>query len=577
MASAAFKSNTKRTPIGSASTAEDAGSSNRAGLHRRSRSLSRYSRRCPPPEPDSERLAPRGGFVNTVRGSRLTDISLDDLADEFFAVKEDAQRSRVGRRVSSAGLNGDAIVRRGRSVSRSHGKGNSADSLSSKGVSDTYSWRRRSVSVARYQQSDSESERDRSHNSSSHEKIKNLSSRNCQRSTTATPTIPNHQHALRRSLSQIDLLPSHDGYSSYSSALTDDEALDTRQKNGYEKTIRAVYSQKKSEHPCGEAVGTGLFEAMRKEVRHAVDEIRTELEQAMVKAKPAMSVHGNNLQSDGSDVVLAMGEIRKNYSMKLEESEKRKQDLLAELSAEEQRSCDISKIVRELLPETKKTPEMTSQARKRSNDRVRMSRRLTEEAEKYFEDFISNVEDTDFSSIDGEKSDTSSTLGGSVKSKDALHRFGKTEMEGTTERAASMPIEMDGVLLPWLQWETSHDNTPITCNSKDMPVSSRGGLCDSVQDGSMADSNGHCFATSLESWSPHSDGTSADAGNKSSCKFAEGVSCLVQQMPREQSGSSLNLNELMNLQEADDLLFEKFRQRSRIDYGGLILCAKTIL
>ncbi|XP_068643323.1 uncharacterized protein [Aristolochia californica] len=574
MATAAFKSNTKRTPIGSTSTAEDAGSSNRAGLHRRSRSLSRYSGRCPPPEPDSERPAPRGRFVNTLRGSGFPEINLDDLADEFFAAKEDGERGRLGRRVSSAGLNGDATVRRSRSVSRSHGKGNPANILANKGVSDTYSRRRRSVSVARYQQSDSESDRDRSRDSSNHEKIKILGSGNCQRSTMGNQTIP--KCALRRSLSQINLLPSHDGYSSYSSALTDDEAPDAFQKNGYEKTIRAVYAQK-SEHPCGEAVGTGLFEAMRKEVRHAVNEIRTELEEAMVKTKPTISINGDNLQSDDSDVSLAISEMRKNYSMKLEKSEKRKQDLLAELAAEEQQSCEISKIVRELLPEPRKTPENTSKARKRSNDRVRMSRRLTEEAEKYLEDFISNVEDTDFSSIDGEKSDTGSTLRGSTKSKDPLRRFGKTEMGETPEHAGSIPVEMDGVLLPWLQWETSNDNTPIVCKSKDAPASLRGGLNDSVQDESMGDSNGHCFTSSLGSWSPNCEVTSADSGNKTSCRFAGGVSCLTRQMPSGQRGSSFNFNEYMNLQGADDLLFEKFRQRSRIDYGGLILCARTFL
>ncbi|GKV13834.1 hypothetical protein SLEP1_g24807 [Rubroshorea leprosula] len=50
--------------------------------------------------------------------------------------------------------------------------------------------------------------------------------------------------------------------------------------------------------------------------------------------------------------------------------------------------------------------------RERSNDGQRMSKRLIEEAEKYIEDLISNVEDTDISSLDGERSDTSSSLGG---------------------------------------------------------------------------------------------------------------------------------------------------------------------
>ncbi|KAG9448866.1 hypothetical protein H6P81_008831 [Aristolochia fimbriata] len=589
MATAAFKSNTKRTPIGSGSTAEDAGSSNRAGVHRRSRSLSRYSGRCPPPEPDGDggRPAPRGRFVNTVRGSGFPEISLDDLADEFFAAKVDEERGRLGRRVSSVGFDSGPTVRRGRSVSRSHGKDYSASSVAtSKGVSDTYSRRRRSVSVARCHQSGSESDRDHSHYSSnhekiknlsgsyssSHEKIKNLSDRNGQPSTMGSPTIPNHQRALRRSLSQIDLLPSHDGYSSYSSALTDDEASDKHQKNGYEKTIRAVFSQKKSDHPCGEVVGTGLFEAMRKEVRHAVDEIRIELEQALVKTKPAISDDGDNLQSDGVDVVLAISDMRKNYSMKLEESEKRKQDLLAELAAEEQRSSEISKIVRELPPESKRTPEKTTRTRKRSNDRVRMSRRLTEEAEMYFEDFISNVEDTDISSIDGEKSDASSTLGGSIKSKDPSRRYGKTEMGGTPERVASLPVEMDGVLLPWLQWETSNDNTPLICKNKTVPMSLRGSLSDSVQDKRMADSNGHCFTTSQGSCSPDCGGTSV-SGNKTRRRFTDDISCLIPQMPSGQVISSFNLTEYMNLEEADDLLFEKFRQRKMIEYGGLILCS----
>jgi hypothetical protein len=40
---------------------------------------------------------------------------------------------------------------------------------------------------------------------------------------------------------------------------------------------------------------------------------------------------------------------------------------------------------------------------------------LTEEAERYFKDFISNVEDTDISSLDGERDNTSSSIGGLIK------------------------------------------------------------------------------------------------------------------------------------------------------------------
>lgn len=85
-----------------------------------------------------------------------------------------------------------------------------------------------------------------------------------------------------------------------------------------------------------------------------------------------------------------------------------------------------------------------------------MSKRLTEEAERYIEDFISNVEDTDISSVDGERSDTSSSLGGIMK--------------GETFQGPAMstppPVFMDGVVLPWLRWETSNDTTPIGYRNK---------------------------------------------------------------------------------------------------------------
>jgi hypothetical protein len=90
-------------------------------------------------------------------------------------------------------------------------------------------------------------------------------------------------------------------------------------------------------------------------------------------------------------------------------------------------------------------------------DRTRMSKRLTEEAEQYFEDFLSNVEDTDFSSFDGERSDTSSSRKDTL-----LHAM--TETPVALPKVAS-PAEADGVVLPWLQWEMSNDLTS-PCKTK---------------------------------------------------------------------------------------------------------------
>ncbi|KAK7858088.1 hypothetical protein CFP56_014538 [Quercus suber] len=449
MATSAFKSTTKRTSIGAAtsSSTDDsaAASSNRsysstsaAAHHRRSRSLSRFSH---PNYIGSDTFddvvvpAPRGKFVNTTRGSGFPEISLDDLAIEFFDSSGDRGRSSA-KRISddvTGGLKSSssaASQRRGRSVSRqsaraaSGGDGRGSVRNNSGGgrvVSESNPRRRRSVSVVRYQISDSESDLDHSQNSSNRANPKNVVSGNKQ----VRPAVSNQRQVLRRSFSQKDL-KSHDGYSSQSSVLTDDEGRDGRSsRSGIEKTIRAVYAQK-----------------------------------AMVKTKTSDSASGDCMQSNDSDVLQAVSSIRRNYSTKLEQSEKRKQDLLAKTVLEEQRGRGLSKTVKEMLPDTKKKEllpdpkknavEKPARARRRSNDRSRMSKRLTEEAEKYIEDFISNVEDTtDISSLDGERSDTSSSIGVIVKP-ETLH---------SPAVSNSLPIEMDGVVLPWLQWETSNEET----------------------------------------------------------------------------------------------------------------------
>lgn len=196
MATSAFKSTTKRSSIGSSSNAGDSSSSSKNAAHRRSRSLSRFSRRILEPTDSDEVAAPRGRFVNTVRGSGFPEISLDDLAIEIFlkdSVERDSEsdRRRCTRRnsICSDSTVGDVVTssqRRGRSVSRqksrvslgqstpsessgrvrsvsrqksrvSHGQGTAFDcSGGGRTVKDTKSERRRSVSVVRYQISDFE-------------------------------------------------------------------------------------------------------------------------------------------------------------------------------------------------------------------------------------------------------------------------------------------------------------------------------------------------------------------------------------------------------------------------------------
>ncbi|XP_008239424.1 PREDICTED: uncharacterized protein LOC103338024 isoform X2 [Prunus mume] len=549
MATSAFKSTTKRTPIGaSKSPAEDSDSSNRKSSHRRSRSLSCFSRGLPERTPAVENLddnpAPKGRFVNTVRGSGFPEISLDDLAIELFDASGDRGRSIA--RGSEATPTSSASQRRGRSVSR-HGsrvggggdvRGSASNNPGGGRViseSKGNSRPRRSVSVARYQMSDSESDLDHSQNHST-AKSKNLSSANNQTPLSRKSTDSNYRQGLRRSLSQKDF-KCHDGYSSQSSVVTDDEGRDAySSKNGVEKTIRAVYSEKK----------------------------------ANGKTKPTVSAAGD-LRSNSKDVLQAVSSIRKNYSSKLEQSEKRKQDLLAEIVLEEQHSRELSKIVKELLPEPNNIvgADKPLRTRRRSNDRGRVSKRLTEEAERYIEDFISNVEDTDISSIDGERSDTSSSIGGITK----------TETFQNPAMSTPLPVAMDGVVLPWLQWETSNDATPIGCKNKTEPPgiprilpwdnSAQGVI--SVQEQSNQSSS------SRGSWSPGiidalSINIMEDAGSKTG--GSDSYEC--QSRLSGSTGSCFDMEEYLQLKKNDDLLLERLKQQQRISSGGLLLCNRML-
>ncbi|KAK4362593.1 hypothetical protein RND71_017834 [Anisodus tanguticus] len=553
MASSAFKSTTRRTTLGGSTAGADDSSGNSSNkAHRRSRSLSRVAqgprRYEEPTQADlGYNAAPRGKFVNTTGGSGVPEISLDDLAIEFFSQEEERESGDRGRRASGIGHWASETAssrRRGRSVSR-HGlksvttdrKSVAADrSRSNVATSDASSRRRRSVSAVRYQISDSESDADHYRNSSSQiDMKKNQSNRISDFPSSLKPTAVNNPQ-LKRSFCQKDMSLLHDGYSSHSSALTDEDTKDALTcKYGIEKTIRAVYAQKKGEHPNGDVNGE-LYEAMRKELRHAVEEIKTKLEYTMGK-KTSGSKSGHV--------------ARKNYVTKLEQEDQRGRD---------------RRIVKELLPDTKSSDAVQKQPRrKRSNDRNRTSTQLSEEAEKFFEDFIANIEDTDFSSFDGERSDASSTLGGIAKPRDSI-----TYGEAVNQSLAGSnchPVGTDGVILPWLQWETSNDGSFTPIKEMQTPVSRKTSICDARQDISSQNDSSYTIS-SHGSWSPvilrsqqknRTIYTIEDGGNIS----GELESC---------QSSGFDMSEYNKLKQSEELLFERYRERNRISSGGLLLC-----
>ncbi|KAL6518031.1 hypothetical protein OROMI_033732 [Orobanche minor] len=554
MASSAFKSATKRASIGGSSS-ED---SSRRTL-RRSRSLSRFSDPIAP-EPETEtdysKIVPRGKFVNTTRGSTMAfpEISLDDLALELFSSsskndnesdgvvvdRKERERRSISRRGEIGRWASDTASsrRRGRSVSRTRG-GDVVSSSSASGAkkvipSDGGSRRQRSLSLAKFQISDSESEVDRSRNLSNRATVKASSNGNCHMSSAAQNTIASSTRRLGRSRSHNEFSQLHDGYSSHSSGPTDEESKVTHVgKNGHEKIIRAVYAQK-AEHPTEDVANGGLYEAMRKELRYAVEELRTELNQAMGMNQKALA-GGDCLRSDHD-----FSRTRAKYATKLEQLEQHKQDLLAEMVNE--------------LPYSRPSAltQKPSRTRKKSSDRSRVSKNLVEEAERYFEDFICNVEDTDISSFDGERSEGSSTL------------LREAETCKTHAGFTSRPVEMDGVILPWLQWETtSHDDylpgmnkaTPLT------PVIPEALWRDSEKDDiSLNDPSSHSISSG-GSWSPGLFDSSLIIKGQDACKTRQ--------------HNSFDMEEYLKLRNNEELLFEMYREKHRISSGGMLLCTTT--
>ncbi|XP_073018179.1 uncharacterized protein [Primulina eburnea] len=569
MATSAFKSTTKRTPIRGNSSSEDSSSGSRS--LRRSRSLSRFSRPVHPeceterPVSDYNKTGSRGKFVNTLRGSAaFPEISLDDLALEFFGSSSRTEnesdggglrerKEREGRSVERWASDTASSRRRGRSVSRSRGDSilNSSAFEGNRIVSssDAGSRRRRSLSVARHQISDSESEVDYTRSSRKHSNVKaSIDGNNQMR-------LSSSNRRLGRSRSHKDLSLSHDGYSICQSqvyVLTDDESKDTRfGRNGIEKIIHTVYAQKKAEHPSDDVPNGGLYEAMRKEVRHAVQEIRTELNQAMGRNQAALT-GGDSLQSDNSETLPDLSVLKKIYATKFE------QNLSSEILFEEQRDRDAHKIVKELYDtRTSAVEEQHLQARKRSSDRNWMSKQLSEEAERYFEGFISNV-DTDISSLDGERSDGGSTLGG--KERDAaINRNGPYSTVGSI----SSPMEMDGVNLPWLLWETGHDASHSGKNKAQTPVTPKILHWNSEKDVVLNDPGSHS-ASSQGSWSP-----GRFFGGLTNKRGDTGKT-------RKVGDSRFDMAEYDKLPHSE-ILFEMYRQQNRINSGCLFICSTQLL
>ncbi|KAL3829843.1 hypothetical protein ACJIZ3_018645 [Penstemon smallii] len=95
-----------------------------------------------------------------------------------------------------------------------------------------------------------------------------------------------------------------------------------------------------------------------------------------------------------------ISDIRRGYATKLEESEERARKLRTNLAIEEHRGQELDRILKEILPDPKtSSAQRPRRGRRTSNERKRMSRRLTEEAMSYFDECVSlsTFDSSDFS------------------------------------------------------------------------------------------------------------------------------------------------------------------------------------
>jgi hypothetical protein len=304
---------------------------------------------------------------------------------------------------------------------------------------------------------------------------------------------------------------------SQSSAVTDDEGKDSSSsKHGTERIIRTVYAQNKATPKKRESLGNSGYGSQRK----SLDDNR------------------------------GVSTSTKGYATKLQESEERKRELLAEIMLEEQRGRELSVNLKEILTEnSSEAEEKPLRTRKRSKDRSRrMSMCLTDEAEQFIDEFISNIEDTDFSSLEDERSESSSSFG-----------MIKTQSSQSTSALKSTSVEMDGVMLPWLQWETPDVSAAVACliksphtpNSKSLVWES-----DTTQDASSGRGTSIGTISSRGSWSPYDSVTKPVMPTKT---------------------LKIDVAEYLKRPNSSDILNETWKLRHRISSGSLVLCSRSLI
>nr|XP_009788236.1 PREDICTED: uncharacterized protein LOC104236075 isoform X2 [Nicotiana sylvestris] len=259
-------------------------------------------------------------------------------------------------------------------------------------------------------------------------------------------------------------------------------------------------------------------------------------------------IPSNLVKPEAVELVL---DIRREYARKLDESEERARKLRSDLAVEEHRGQEISRILKEILSDPKPSPPQRSRAgRKRSNERKKMSKRLTEEALSYFDECvsISTFDSSDFSAPE----DLSRSLGG------ATTTTGVTApilLGSPSTMSTSFPIVADHNQHP-----ESHEGSSLTANScNDDP------LLDQVEQRGSDPVRGQQFKFSFGHKSPENYSNHDDL--RSYIKH-----CEKDVLKSDGTRAFYDANEYKLQGHTESLLSGRVIFRNRIDSGSLHLC-----
>ncbi|KAG4148460.1 hypothetical protein ERO13_D05G286600v2 [Gossypium hirsutum] len=401
--SSTFESSLRRgnpTSRKAAPSSSESSKSAAAAPPRRSRSVSAFSRTSSSDFSGFSIKRDNPLFVNTTNHNNSNSTSNDEDDDDSGALfpnsgfKSDRITSKTKPKAVAAD---DYNNRRGRPVSRTgsdgkqwSGSGNSISKESSRSLSVVDTRRRgRSVSrtpLSRTNVATSESEVEQEGNSWMKSKNKgNLSatSGNGQKGNSAQSRSSLTRSGHRKPTDPLDASP------------TSLSRLETGKWNDSVSTSSfseaELMESFQGENLVGDATAASdIYRTVKSEVRRAISDIQNELQGAI---RSNATTNRVELDSD----------IQHEYATKLEQSQERARQLRADLAVEEHRGMELSRILKEVLPDAKTPSTKKSHPRRKTSiERRKISKCLTDDALAYFDECVSlsTFDGSDFSSIE---------------------------------------------------------------------------------------------------------------------------------------------------------------------------------